>query len=39
MRKTFVEAVSNGFVDCARQICRDEGFKAFFNGGLARIMY
>lgn len=32
------EAVYNGLVDCAKQVYRDEGFKAFFKGGPARIM-
>jgi solute carrier family 25 (mitochondrial aspartate/glutamate transporter), member 12/13 len=32
------EAVYTGLVDCAKQVYRDEGFKAFFKGGPARIM-
>lgn len=32
------EATYNGLIDCAKKILRDEGFKAFFKGGPARIM-
>jgi solute carrier family 25 (mitochondrial aspartate/glutamate transporter), member 12/13 len=32
------EATYNGLVDCARKIMKDEGFKAFFKGGPARIL-
>lgn len=32
------EATYNGLVDCARKIYRDEGFRAFFKGGPARIL-
>lgn len=28
----------NGLVDCAKKVYRDEGFKAFFKGGPARIL-
>lgn len=31
------EQIYNGLVDCARKVWRDEGFKAFFKGGPARI--
>jgi solute carrier family 25 (mitochondrial aspartate/glutamate transporter), member 12/13 len=32
------EATYNGLADCARKILKDEGFKAFFKGGPARIL-
>jgi solute carrier family 25 (mitochondrial aspartate/glutamate transporter), member 12/13 len=32
------EATYNGLVDCAKKVYRDEGFKAFFKGGPARIL-
>lgn len=32
------EVSYNGLVDCARKIWKDEGFKAFFKGGPARIL-
>ena len=32
------EATYNGLVHCAKTIYRDEGFKAFFKGGPARIL-
>ncbi|KIW17084.1 hypothetical protein PV08_04275 [Exophiala spinifera] len=32
------DATYNGLVDCARKVYRDEGFKAFFKGGPARIL-
>lgn len=32
------EAVYSGVIDCAKQVYREEGFKAFFKGGPARIM-
>lgn len=32
------DAIYNGLVDCARKVYRDEGFKAFFKGGPARIL-
>lgn len=35
IRKAFGKVVCNGFFDCARQICRNESFKAFFQGRLS----
>ena len=32
------EQIYNGLVDCAKKIYKDEGFKAFFKGGPARIL-
>ena len=32
------EATYSGLTDCARKIMKDEGFKAFFKGGPARIL-
>lgn len=32
------EATYTGLMDCARKILKDEGFKAFFKGGPARIL-
>ncbi|EXJ56773.1 hypothetical protein A1O7_07117 [Cladophialophora yegresii CBS 114405] len=32
------EATYSGLTDCARKILKDEGFKAFFKGGPARIL-
>ena len=32
------EATYNGLVDCAKKVYREEGFKAFFKGGPARIL-
>ena len=32
------ESTYNGLVDCARQTLRDEGWKAFFKGGPARVL-
>lgn len=32
------EATYNGLIDCARKIQAQEGFKAFFKGGPARII-
>ncbi len=32
------DAIYNGLVDCARKVYKDEGFKAFFKGGPARIL-
>ena len=32
------EATYNGLADCARKVMKDEGFKAFFKGGPARIL-
>ena len=32
------EATYNGLVDCARKVYREEGFRAFFKGGPARIL-
>ena len=32
------EATYNGLIDCAKKVWRDEGFKAFFKGGPARIL-
>jgi len=32
------EATYNGLADCARKILKEEGFKAFFKGGPARIL-
>ena len=32
------EAIYNGNIDCARQILKHEGFRAFFKGGPARIL-
>lgn len=32
------EQTYTGLVDCARKVFRDEGFKAFFKGGPARIL-
>ena len=32
------EAVYSGLLSCAKQVYREEGFKAFFKGGPARIM-
>jgi solute carrier family 25 aspartate/glutamate transporter 12/13 len=32
------DATYNGLVDCAKKVYRDEGFKAFFKGGPARIL-
>ena len=32
------EAIYNGLVDCAKKVYKDEGFKAFFKGGPARIL-
>lgn len=32
------DATYNGLVDCARKVYKDEGFKAFFKGGPARIL-
>lgn len=32
------DATYNGLIDCAKKVYRDEGFKAFFKGGPARIL-
>jgi len=32
------EATYNGLVDCAKKVYKDEGFRAFFKGGPARIL-
>ena len=32
------ESTYNGLTDCARKIYREEGYKAFFKGGVARIL-
>lgn len=32
------ESTYNGLVDCARKVFREEGFKAFFKGGPARVL-
>ncbi len=32
------DATYNGIVDCARKVYKDEGFRAFFKGGPARIL-
>lgn len=32
------DQVYNGLVDCAKKVYKEEGFKAFFKGGLARIL-